>query len=105
VVVRTWKAYTSAARLPAYEATVRKIVLPHFANVPGCLGSKFLHRCIDDEVEILVLTFWESMETARGLAGDDKAQVYVPPEIAATLDRYDQEVALYEVLVEHAGGA
>jgi hypothetical protein len=80
------------------------MVLPHFENAAGYLGSKFLRRFVDDEVEILVLTFWESMETARGLAGDDKAQVYVPPEIAATLDRFDQEVALYEVLIEHAGG-
>lgn len=100
MVIRSWTAFTSPEREAAYVANVRGVVLPHLRNTPGYVGSKFLSRPVGSELEIVVLTYWESMDAARALSGGEENEAYMPEEIAATLDRYDHDVALYEVIVD-----
>jgi heme-degrading monooxygenase HmoA len=100
MVVRTWTAHTTPDRESAYLDKVREVVLPHLRTVSGYLGSHFLRRSADSELEILVLTYWESMEAVRALAGEEPTKAYMPPEIAATLERYDHEAVHYDVMID-----
>ena len=99
MIVRTWTAHTTPDRESAYLDEVRKVVLPHLRTVSGYLGSHFLRRSANGKLEILVLTYWESMEAVRLLAGEEPTRAYMPPEIAATLERYDHEAVHYDVVI------
>lgn len=100
MIVRTWTAHTAPDRVSAYQDKVREVVLPHLRAVSGYLGSHFLRRDVNGQVEILVLTYWDSMEAIQSLAGDDPTRAYVPPEIAATLARYDDVAVHYDVMID-----
>ncbi len=101
MVLRTWTATTKGDREEQYLRTVREQVLPHLANVPGYLGAFFSRRPVGDDWEYLVISCWESMDAVRALAGADPDRAYVPPEIQATLDRWDASVDNLDVVIAH----
>jgi hypothetical protein len=47
-----------------------------------------------------VLTFWESLESMRALAGTDATTAVVAPEARAVLKDYDRDARIFEVLVD-----
>ena len=51
----------------------------------------------DGGVEILVMTFWDSMDSVRRFAGADCDSAVVEPEARAALAQYDDFVRHYEV--------
>ncbi len=59
-----------------------------------------MQRDADGAIEILVVTFWELMDAVRAFAGDEAARAYLPPEVVATLDRYDEEVVNYNLVID-----
>lgn len=100
MIIRSWTADTTPEREAAYLEQVRTVVLPHLRKVPGYLGSQFLRKHGTENVQILVHTYWTSMEAVAALAGENSSTAYLPQEIAATLDRYDPEAIHYELMIE-----
>ena len=99
--VRRWAARTAPERVAEYVARVREVVLPHLRRSPGYVRAIFLQRASGNgSVEVVALTFWESLEAAQGLAEEEGEEAYVPPEIAATLEEFDQQVVLHRLLLE-----
>jgi len=105
MIVRTWRALTTSELEPEYLEQVRAVVMPHMHSFAGYRGAQFAKRSLDGRVEILVMTYWESMDAVRAFAGSDEAHAYMPREIAATLDSYDATSDHYEVVLEDGGGA
>ncbi len=103
MIARTWTARATPEGAVAYLKKVREMELPHFRSVPGYRGCRFMQRDDDGAVEILVVTFWESMDAVRAFAGDEPTRAHLPPEIMATLDRYDETSVHYEVAIDDAG--
>lgn len=100
MIVRTWTARTTVDQEPGYLEKVKAIVLPHLQAADGYLGSQFLRRLNGDRIEIIVLTYWKSMEAAKLLSGDKTDQIYLPPEIEVTLEDYDEHALHFDVLVD-----
>lgn len=100
MIVRTWTARTTLDRESSYLEKVKAIVLPHLQAVNGYLGSQFLRRRDGDRIDIIVLTYWGSMEAAKLLSGDKTDHIYLPPEIEATLEDYDDHALHFDVLVD-----
>jgi heme-degrading monooxygenase HmoA len=59
-----------------------------------------LERAVPDGVEILVLTFWRSLDAIHGFAGADLEAAVVAEEAAALLTGFDRRVRHYEVGVQ-----
>ena len=100
MIARTWTARATPQGAAEYMDKVRAEELPHFQTVPGYLGCRFMQREEDGAVEILVVTFWESMEAIKAFAGADATRAYLPPEVVATLDRYDEVVEHFAVAID-----
>ena len=100
MVIRTWGATTGTDKEKAYLDLVNKIVLPYFNSMSGYKGSYFLRSEEGGKVEFKVLTFWESMATAKALAGADPTKAFVPLQIAETLDGYDTTVNFFDVVIK-----
>jgi heme-degrading monooxygenase HmoA len=59
-----------------------------------------LERPVSDAVEIVVITFWESVDAIRAFAGADLEGAVVADEAAALLTQFDRRVRHYEVAVK-----
>ena len=100
MIARVWSARTTGAQAPAYVEHLRTQVLPAVRKVDGYGGAMLLERAAPEAVEILVLTFWRSLNAIRGFAGADLEGAVVAEEAAALLTQFDRRVLHYEVAVQ-----
>jgi heme-degrading monooxygenase HmoA len=97
MIARVWSAQTTPAQAPAYVEHLRTHVLPALRAVDGFGGATLLERAIPGAMEIVVITFWRSIESIRGFAGSDVEKAVVADEAAALLTQFDRRVRHYEV--------
>jgi heme-degrading monooxygenase HmoA len=96
MIARFWSAYTTPALAPSYASHLRSQVLPTLRTLDGYVSAMLLEREISDRVEIVVITWWRSLESIRGFAGADLEQAVVAKEAAALLAEFDRRVRHYE---------
>jgi hypothetical protein len=58
---------------------------------------------VDERVEFLAVTLWDSMETLRKFAGADPAVAVVEPEARAVLAEFDDFATHYELAYSPPG--
>jgi heme-degrading monooxygenase HmoA len=102
MIIREWRGRASPARAEAYPTHFRSNVLPELRQVPGFLGAHLSRRQLDDRIEFLVLTRWQSIDAIRSFAGNDIAKAIVEPGAVAALLEFDASVRHYDVLEEVA---
>src|SRR5262245_33854137 len=97
MIARVWSAQTTPARSPAYLDHLRTQVLPAIKALDGYGGVMLLERAIPAGMEIIVITFWRSLDSIRGFAGPDLEKAVVADEAAALLAQFEERVRHYEV--------
>jgi heme-degrading monooxygenase HmoA len=100
MIARVWTAQTTPAQAPAYAEHLRTQVLPAIRALDGYGGAMLLERALPGAVEVLVLTFWRSVDAIRSFAGADVDGAVVAEEAAALLTQFDRRVRHYEVAVK-----
>jgi len=101
MIARLWSAHTTPAQAPAYARHLRTEVLPTLKKVDGYAGAMLLEREADSAVEIIVITWWRSLDAIRGFAGDDLEGAVVADEAASLLTWFDRRVRHYELVVRN----
>jgi heme-degrading monooxygenase HmoA len=96
VIARVWSARTTTARAPAYADHLRAHVLPALRGLEGYAGAQLLERDASGATEIIVITYWRSLDAVRSFAGADMEQAVVAEEAAALLTDFDRRVRHYE---------
>lgn len=104
MIARVWSAQATEAQAPAYVEHLRGQVLPALRRVDGYAGALLLERPAAGAVEVVVVTFWRSVESVRGFAGEDAEKAVVADEAAALLTRFDPRVRHYEIVVQDGAG-
>jgi heme-degrading monooxygenase HmoA len=66
----------------------------------GYGGAMLLERPVPGAVEVMVLTFWRSVDSIRDFAGADVESAVVAEEAAALLTDFDRRVRHYDVAVQ-----
>jgi len=102
MVARTWRGYGAVAEAHAYPRHLLQTVRPKLEQLAGFRGLYLLGRPGPEEIEFLVLTLWDSMDSVRAFAGDQPELAVVEPEARASLVRFDDTVNHYEVLAAPA---
>src|SRR5499425_2351134 len=100
MIARFWTAKTSQAQAPVYTDHLKNHVLATLREVDGYVGARLLERETGGGVEIVVITFWRSLDSVRKFAGDDIERAVVSDGIVPLLLYYDQRVRHYDVVVE-----
>jgi hypothetical protein len=100
MIARVWSAQATHAQAPAYVEHLRTKVLRAVRAVEGYGGAMLLERASPTAVEIVVITYWQSLDSIRGFAGDDLESSVVADEAAALLTQFDRRVRHYEVAVK-----
>ena len=98
MVLRMWKARSTAKKAAAYVEHATKKVFPMVRAIEGHRGEYLLRREVDDGVELVVLTLWDSMEAVRRFAGPEPDTAVVEPEARALLTSFDEYVTHFEVV-------
>jgi heme-degrading monooxygenase HmoA len=99
MIARFWSAQAKPAQAPAYASHLKSHVLPTLRKLDGYSGAMLLERPGSNEVEITVITFWRSVDSIRGFAGDDAEMAVVADEAASLLTEFDRRARHYEVVV------
>ena len=97
MIARIWSARATHNNWPAYERHFTENVLQELRTVDGYVSSNLLKREAGPQIEITVITFWNSWEAIAAFAGSDRDAAVVAPGAAALLIDYDRIVEHYEV--------
>ena len=98
MVLRMWKARSTAKQAAAYIKHATKKVFPKVRAIEGHRGEYLLRREVEDGVELVVLTLWDSMEAIGRFAGPEPNRAVVEPEARAVLKSFDDYVTHFEVV-------
>ena len=99
MIARFWSAKANPAQAPAYASHLKSRVIPALRKLDGYSGAMLLERPCTDEVEITVITYWRSLDSIRGFAGDDAETAVVADEAASLLTEFDRRARHYDVVV------
>jgi uncharacterized protein len=102
-ILRLWTARTTAEKFDRYVQHVTGSVFPALGEMEGYRGGYLLRRERDSEVEIVVLTLWESMDAIEQFAGRDPNQAVIEPPARAVLTTFDEFVKHYEIVYSPVG--
>jgi heme-degrading monooxygenase HmoA len=98
MIIREWRGHAATLNADAYPNHFRTNVVPELRTVAGFMGAYLSQRQLNDKIEYLVLTCWQSMEAIRGFTGDDVSRAVVEPQAVAALIEFDATVQHYEVI-------
>jgi len=99
VIARYWSALTSHEKAPQYAEHLANAVFPELKKLAGYRRGTLLRRDVPSGVEVIVITFWESLDSIRAFAGSDVETAVVADKAAALLATFDQRVRHYEVVL------
>jgi len=95
-----WRGWTSVDTADAYNEYVEETGIKAYRATPGNRGAWILRRRDGDRVEIVTLSFWDSLEAIAGFAGDDLEQAIFYPEDDRFLVDRELRVHHYEIVNE-----
>ncbi len=99
MIARFWTAEVAKGRAHVYADHLKSRVLPELREIDGYRGSRLLERETNNGVEIVVVTFWESLDSIRRFAGSDAERAVVSDDVVSLFLRYDRSVRHYTVAV------
>ena len=102
MIARVWKARAELARLQEYLRHFTEHVVPVLASVRGYQGAQVLCNRELDPADVVVVTWWSSIEAVHAFAGDDLRRAVIDPEARQVLVSCDDSVTHYAVVAEHA---
>lgn len=98
MVLRMWRARSTAEKSAKYVDHVTKKVFPLLCSIEGHRGAYLLQRVLDNAIEFVMLTLWESMEAVRRFAGPKTEKAVVDPDAQAVLTAFDESATHYQVV-------
>jgi heme-degrading monooxygenase HmoA len=100
MIVRQWRAWADYAAADQYEQHFREQVVPHLKSIDGFVRASLLRRDNYGVIELVALTWFESLDAIRAFAGEQYSRAVVAPEAKEMLTRYDERCVHFEVPVE-----
>ncbi len=102
MIARHWRGWSTPQNADAYERLLRETVLPGLSKIPGYRGGYVLRDDGPDEVEFVVLNFFDSLDAVRRFAGPDYAVPVFEPEARRLLSKVEPTARHYEVRTHSA---
>jgi len=97
MIARHWRGWTQVQNADAYERLLKQNVLPSLKQVEGYRGGYILRNDGPQEVEFVVLNFFDSLEAVKRFAGPEYTIPVFEPEARALLCKIEPVAMHYEV--------
>lgn len=101
-IARVWSARTTRPQAAAYADYLRTHVFAGLREIAGFQRALLLQREAADEVDVQVITFWDSLDAIRAFSGSDVEAAVVTDTAAALLTSYDRRARHFQVALEAA---
>ncbi len=99
MIARMWRGFAFSKKAEEYVKHLQMSVLPELRQIDGFKEIYLMRRDISEEVEFIVITFWESMDAIHKFAGEDAEIAVVAPAARPFFREYDSMVKHFEVVV------
>ena len=99
MIARIFHASALPEKANDYVQHLQMSVLPELRQIDGFQGVQLLRKDSAEEVEFIVLTFWDSMDAIRKFAGEEADVAVVAPAAQAMFHEYDSTVKHFEIVV------
>lgn len=76
------------------RGTTRRFQL---STIKGFVEATILKRTVEQGIEFLIVTVWDSMEAIKQFAGESASVAVVPPAVQAMMVEFDRDVVHYTV--------
>ena len=100
MILRSWSARATAEGAERYVRYFDQSLLATLRSFAGHRGAMVVTRRADDEVEVTVLTLWDSLDAIRRFAGSEPTVAVVEEEARAMLLRFDGHVTHADVRLD-----
>lgn len=100
MIERVWSARTTREGALGYAEHFRRVVVPELASIAGYRGARLLERERDGEIEVVVVTRWQSLDAIRAFAGEELDRAVVHDEAVALFSDYDRKVRHFGVVAQ-----
>jgi heme-degrading monooxygenase HmoA len=97
VIARVWWGRTARENADAYQELLGTTILPGIDRIRGFRGAELFRRDVDDEVELMTITRFGSLDAIREFAGEDYERAVISEDAHRLLSQFDERVALYEM--------
>jgi hypothetical protein len=97
MIERHWKGIARIDQADHYVEHLITKTFPALSLMNGFVKASILKRQVEEGVEFLIVTVWESMEAIRQFAGEEVDVANVPPEARAMMVTFDAFAKHYEV--------
>jgi heme-degrading monooxygenase HmoA len=101
MILRHWKGIAKPEEADHYIAHLNHDTFPKLAQINGFISASILRRPVDQGIEFLIITVWESMAAIHAFAGETADVAVVPPVAAAMMVEYDRHVSHYDVVANY----
>jgi hypothetical protein len=100
MIARHWRGWTKPENADAYEALLKDKVLPGLKGIEGYRGGYVFRRLTNEEMEFVVVNFFDSLAAVERFAGPNYTVPVFEPEAKALLSRVEPIAVHYEVKVD-----
>lgn len=103
MILRKWMGVAKPEEADRYLEHLKTVTFPEVSKIRGFLRANVTKRFVEQGVEFLVLSEWESEEAIKEFAGDDAEAAVVPGQVQAMMASFDHYATHYEVVHRHEG--
>lgn len=97
MIARHWRGWTKPGDAAAYVELLQAKVFPALRSIPGYRGGYVLKREAGEEMEFVVINFFESLDAVRAFAGENYETAVFEPEARALLSRIETKATHFDV--------
>jgi heme-degrading monooxygenase HmoA len=102
MIERHWKGIAKKEEAENYIEHLATATFPAIKNISGFIRASVLKRPVDNGIEFLVVTVWDSMEAIRQFAGEQPDLAVVPAHAQKMMVSFDAHVSHYELALAPA---
>jgi heme-degrading monooxygenase HmoA len=93
-----WRGWVATDRAAEYVEYINRTGIAEYRRTPGNLDAQMWTRDLGDgRTEVVTLSWWESLESIKGFAGEDISRAVFYPEDEGYLLDKDSTVTHYTV--------
>lgn len=106
MIARVWRGTATRANADKYEDMMRREIMPAIVarRIPGFVRVELLRRDAGDEIELLTLTWFDSMDAIKAFMPGDHETAFLPDKLRAVLTRWDDKVQHFALRERRDGG-
>lgn len=98
MIVRMWHGRVPTPKADAYARFTVARAIPDYRSVKGNISAHVLRREEGEITHFITLTFWDSLGSIRGFAGENVEMAKYYPEDKDYLLEFEPTVVHYEVV-------